>query len=224
MPRPWPLFACDRREPAVGALIEIIADLGRVASPVRWSMTASRLRQSCSVPPFRNDPEEWQRADWRLLQNGFVHLYWSRHVLDGAVADLAKLGYRVVTLDAADWQTEQDALLAIGHALDFPEYFGRSLDAFRDCLRDVATFEYGSDESTAGTGLALVHFDRFVGVEPYAANVILDVFADCARFAMLIGHRMLCLVQSDEPNLRLAPVGTVAVLANPAEFGATRST
>jgi hypothetical protein len=170
------------------------------------------------VPPFRNDPEEWGRTDWSLLQNGFVHLYWHSDVLATAVESLSADGYRCASLDAIGWESEQDALVAIGRAFDFPDYYGRNANAFKDCLSDVAMYEYGADAKSSGTVLVLAHFDRYAARQGARANVILDIFANCARLGMLVGHRMLCLVQSDDPDIRFDPVGANPVLWNPAEF------
>jgi hypothetical protein len=170
------------------------------------------------VPPFRNDPAEWQRVDWRLLQNGFVHLFWDESVLASTIDWLSSESYRVVVLDASCWSTTEDALDALASALRFPDYFGRNLDAFRDCLEDVASFQYGSDDNSAGTTVALSHFDGFATRQPDVAHALLDIFAGCARTGLLIGHRMLCLVQSDDAQLSFDGVGAMAVSWNPVEF------
>lgn len=39
--------------------------------------------------------------------------------------------------------TKPDFLAEVGRALDFPEHYGRNLDALHDCLRDVGTDEQG---------------------------------------------------------------------------------
>jgi hypothetical protein len=170
------------------------------------------------MPPFRNDPSEWQRVDWRLFQNGFVHLFWSDGVLASTKEWLSADGYRVIEVDAGEWATTLDALDALAAALGFPDYFGRNLNALADCLGDVASFAYGSDEDSQGTALVLTHFDRYARREPDVAHAILDIFAGKARTGLLIGHRMLCLVQSDDPRISFDRVGSAAVMWNPAEF------
>jgi hypothetical protein len=47
---------------------------------------------------------------------------------------------------------------------------------------------------------------------------VLDIIADRARTAMLTGHRICCLVQSNDPNIRLEPVAAMSVLWNDAEW------
>jgi hypothetical protein len=93
------------------------------------------------APAFgNNDPETRKRPDWELLQNGFVTLFCRAHVFTEAKTALAALGYLVVELNAGEWRTREDALVAIGTALHFPDYYGRNLDALVDCLRDVASY------------------------------------------------------------------------------------
>ena len=107
------------------------------------------------VPTYENARETGQRLDWQLLQNGFVTKFWSRDLFTATKDSLTNMGYNVVALDAGEWHTEQDALLAFGRALDFPSYYGRNLNALADCLRDVATFDHGSDPESEGTVIGL---------------------------------------------------------------------
>src|SRR5947209_1121069 len=101
------------------------------------------------MPTFApDDITEWSREDFQLLQNGFVVLFWKLEVLAGYVSRFAINGYKVHEVDAESWQTDQEAQISIGRALDFPATFqGHSLDAFRDWLSDVATYEFGADPS-----------------------------------------------------------------------------
>lgn len=104
-------------------------------------------------------------------------------------------------------------------ALNFPDYFGRNLDALNDCMRDVASGDYGWD-ADANTGLVIVlrAFEAFTAVDPRTAQNMLDIFADQARCAILIGHRIICLVQSNDPRLAFEPVGAMPVMWNDAEW------
>jgi hypothetical protein len=47
---------------------------------------------------------------------------------------------------------------------------------------------------------------------------MLDIFAEQARSATLIGNRMLCLMQLNDPRLSFEPVGATPVLWNDAEW------
>lgn len=150
-------------------------------------------------------------ADFHLLKNGPVTLFHRQEALDATLATLVDLGYLVHRLDARTWATQADFAAAVKQELDFPDYFGGNLDAFNDCLRDVAAFAYGADRDSAGTVLVFAGYDTFAAHDPRAAQVVLDIFADNARVGLLHGHRMVCLVQSDDRDLRFAPVGATPV-------------
>jgi hypothetical protein len=79
-------------------------------------------------------------------------------------------------------------------------------------------YEHNASPAAAGSVLVLRHFDAFFMQEPNAARVLLDAFARAARMGLLMGHRMLCLVQSDDPKIVLPRVGASPVMWNPAEW------
>jgi len=104
---------------------------------------------------FDRDADLENQRDWRLLANGFVHLYWRPSLLAEIRQWLVEKGYRVVSLDASGWETEADFHREIAEALEFPTYYGRNLDALNNCLSDVVAYSYGSDREAAGTVLVL---------------------------------------------------------------------
>jgi hypothetical protein len=61
-------------------------------------------------------------------------------------------------------------------------------------------------------------FDAFATVDSRTAQIILDIFASQARNAILIGHRITCLVQPNDPQLAFEPVGAMPVMWNDAEW------
>lgn len=50
-------------------------------------------------------------------------------------------------------------------------------------------------------------FDAFAAKFPDAAHALLDVYALNRRGALIAGNHLICLVQSDNPRLTLAPIG-----------------
>ena len=56
---------------------------------------------------FRNEPEEWQRLDWAILQNGYACLYHRPEFLQLDVMWFRKERYRVIEFDCAKWETDQ---------------------------------------------------------------------------------------------------------------------
>jgi hypothetical protein len=125
-------------------------------------------------------------------------------------------GYQVVQVDTSRW-THQEDTRELGTALGFPDYNGRSLDALNDYLGDLASYEYIASRAATGLVLVLTGYDKFHARRPYQAQAILDIFAHQARMAALIGHRMICLLQSDEPNIHFDAIGATPVGWNDAE-------
>jgi len=153
-----------------------------------------------------------------MLVNSPVTLFHRPQALEETIAWLEANGYQVVEMDAALWsvQTMHDAF---SRTLSFPDYYGRNLDALNDCMRDVVDHSYGWDPISTGLVLVMKNYDGFVAQDPRAAQVVLDILAGISREASLIGRRLLVLVQTNDPNLRLEPVGATSVTLNGAEWG-----
>lgn len=170
------------------------------------------------MPPFDVDADLTDDQAYHLIKNSAVSLYWRPALFEGTLDWLADHGYQLVLLDALRWRTEGDFHDAIASALEFPGHYGRNLDAFADCMRDVGAYRYGAIREATGTILALRHYDSFAVCAPYPGQAILDIFATEARAAMLFGHRMLCLLQSDDPRVYFEDVGSTPVAWNPYEW------
>jgi hypothetical protein len=102
--------------------------------------------------------------------------------------------------------------------LDFPDYYGQNLDAFNDCMRDVVDQRYGWLPDAAGLVLVFMGYDGFATRRPGPAHAVLDIMAVRSRSALLVGRRLLTLVQTDDPKLRFEPVGALPVAWNDAEW------
>jgi hypothetical protein len=160
---------------------------------------------------FDADAGRTHPADYDLLVDGFVHLFHRPDVLDDTVALLEGLGYDVVRVAAVAWTGEGDLHRDLAAALDFPAHYGNDLDALDDCLGDVVAYDYATSRDATGFALVLTGYDHFAARQPVVAHTMLDIFATRARSGALIGHRMICLVQSDDPQLSLDPVGAQPV-------------
>lgn len=159
-----------------------------------------------------------RRLDFLLLRSSAVTLFWRPALLAEATGWLRRQGYTVASLDAGTWLSDDDLHRDIAAALDFPDYYGGNLDALADCLRDVVNYEYGTTRQATGLALTLTGYDTFARGRPRTAQTVLDIVADQARGAMLTGHRMLCLVQCDDPHTTFDPVGAMPVSWNHAEW------
>jgi RNAse (barnase) inhibitor barstar len=139
-------------------------------------------------------------------------MYWQKQLLETDAQWLADHAYRLYRLNCEQWSSDQSALVEIGMALGFPDYYGRNLDAFNDCLSDIEIPVNG------GVGIILLRFDHFAKQSPVTAQTLLDIFADNSRSSMLFGRRLVTLVQSDDPRLSFDAVGATPVMWNPREW------
>jgi len=164
------------------------------------------------------DAETTRPVDFRLVQTSFIAMFWRPALLEDTLGQLRSLDYRVIEFDAGAWSSDAEMYGDIASQLGFPDYFGRNLDALNDCMSDVASGSYGWSVGT-DTGLVIVlrEFDAFAAGNRRIAQRLLEIIAVQARYAMLFGHRIICLVQSNDPRSDFEPVGA-AVAWNDAEW------
>ena len=161
---------------------------------------------------FRNEPKEFLRLDWKLLQNGAVTLYFRPQVLAADVEWLKNHGYRVDSFDCAVWAGESEMHEALSYRLEFPEYHGRNLDALNACIGDIEIPDEG------GRVLIFNKYDSFTAKLPHVAWSVLDITETNSRQLLLFGKRLIILVQSDDPAISFEPVGGRTVVWNSSEW------
>ncbi|MFZ0907000.1 MAG: barstar family protein [Mycobacterium sp.] len=105
-----------------------------------------------------------------------------------------------------------------GADVRIPGHYGRNWSALNDCLRDVRDHEYGFPAEASGLAMVLTGFDAFAAKFPDDAHTLLDIYAENQRSALIDGDNLICLVQSDDPALVLAPVGATNPQWNPDEW------
>jgi hypothetical protein len=164
------------------------------------------------------DARTMHPMDFRLVQNTFITMYCRPSLLGATVGWLRSRSYEVAEFDAGSWTSAAGMLDDLAERLQFPSYFGRNLDALNDCMRDVASHEYGWAAGATGLVIVLTAFDAFAAVDRRTAQIMLNIIADQARSAILVGNRIICLVQSNDPQLSFEPVGAMPVLWNDAEL------
>jgi RNAse (barnase) inhibitor barstar len=161
---------------------------------------------------FRGEPDTFERVDWALLQNGPINLYWRLSYLVEHVRWLENHGYEIHEFDCTRWKTEDAMHTDISLQLNFPNYYGRNLDALNDCLSELRVPAEG------GCALVFRRYDLFASKSPNAAQHVLDIIADQSRMSLLLGLRLVALVQSDDPTINFEPVGATGVHWNPKEW------
>jgi len=152
-----------------------------------------------------------------LLSRSPVTMYFRPHLFTEATSRLESDGYQVVLFNSATWSNES-MHDDFAQALSFPAYYGRNLDALNDCMWDVANQDYGWNPASTGLVVAFSGYDRFVRADRRSANIVLDIIAGHSRGASLVGRRLLCLVQTDDPDLTLDPVAATVPTWNGREW------
>lgn len=107
-----------------------------------------------AVASWDVDAETTHPADFRLVHNTFVTMFWRTSLLEETAGWLGSHGCDVAGFDAGTWASAGDMLDDLAERLQFPGYFGRNLDALNDCIADVASREYGWHSDA--TGLLIV--------------------------------------------------------------------
>ncbi len=140
------------------------------------------------VVAFELDADTTHPSDFALLRNGGLATYRGRAVLDEAEQELRQLGYEGIRLDAHGW-TESELHEAFASALNFPDYYGRNLNALADCLYDVPHGDYGWSATSAGLAVTVDGYGAFAEGEPDLATSVADLLAGATSTALLFGHR-----------------------------------
>ena len=148
---------------------------------------------------MKKQPEE-DKLDYQILRYGAISLYHSLDVLHKDLDWFLDARYKIIDIDTSKW-TPKTAHQDIKEKLDFPDYYGENLDAFSDSLEDI----YPADKR----GLIIVfrHFDDIASADKEFSHGLLDIIADQSRRWLLTGQRLICLVQSDNPELYFDKVG-----------------
>jgi RNAse (barnase) inhibitor barstar len=162
------------------------------------------------MPPFR--PEEINDADWDLFQNSPVARVQDGPVLDNYITRLEAKGYRVVQFDCAAWLDEGTMHAELKERLQFPDYYGRNLDALNDCLRSLDI------DSVLGIVIVLWSFESLIGNAQFRDKTpwhILDIISGRSRGHLMFGRRFMAIAQmGDEAPLAFRKLGAVFVAEN----------
>lgn len=156
---------------------------------------------------FQDRPDEWQRLDFRILQNGWSNLYWKQGILDNDIEWFRSENFEIVQFDCTKWKEADNIHKDLKVMLGFPDYYGANFDALNDCLSDLEI----------SSGLVVV-FRSFHLLDKKISHSLLDVFANNSRQHLLFGRKLLTLVQVDDPNYQIDPIGACAVLWNSEEW------
>src|SRR4051812_20770134 len=157
-------------------------------------------------------PDEPQRLDWKLLERGAIALYHKSSVLSADVGWFRQQQYVIHELNGTTWTTPADFHAEAKRVLNFPEYYGKNLASWVDCLPELQVPDDG------GMLLVFRRYDVFAKTQPQLAQTILDSIESTSRRFLLTGRRLIALIQSDDPRLKFERVGALPVTWNPREW------
>ena len=78
----------------------------------------------------------WLQQELPWVGRGFIHRLAPAN-MEGAIADLERLGFRVFQLDGTKIDGEPRLHEELAEAFEFPDYYGRNWDAFDECFSEV---------------------------------------------------------------------------------------
>ncbi|MDQ6419582.1 barstar family protein [Paenibacillus sp. LHD-117] len=149
---------------------------------------------------------------WKsLMKNGSIVLFWSQSRLEKNVERIKEEKFDVYLFDCASWDSEK-CLLEVGETLNFPDYYGKNLDALHDCLSDIVP-------QNEGFVLVFKNFDSFYKIDKETAYHLLDIIQINAwRLLLEEQKKLMAFVQSNDPDLHIKDVGAFSVDWNSEEW------
>lgn len=131
-------------------------------------------------------------------------MYRNEWALSRLVTDLAGLGYEIAEVDVAtcgDADNLRDAVIA---AFDeWPSHYGRDTwMGFSDGLMDHLL-----NPARPRVVLVLKRLDQVRGRDDASVRTLLDQLVSIARWHLLFGRRLICLVETDDTALDLGVLG-----------------
>lgn len=135
--------------------------------------------------------ENYQK-DIEILKKGSICKYFKQSILNDDIVWFENRGYEIIQINTKNW-TSSNFYKNIKDALNFPDYFGENLNAFKDNLSDLF--------HQKNNGLVIVFNDYKL------AEVIIDIIADESRLWFIEGKKLFAFLQSNNPHLELPKIG-----------------
>jgi hypothetical protein len=147
--------------------------------------------------------DQHDRLDWHLMQDGAVTLYFQSAILEADLAWLRTQGYIVQTIDCSDYTGFQQQMST---ALRFKEQFGYdqwsgNLNALHDAFR------YLDMDASTGLVFCFLRYDLLCKAHPEVGHAVLEILEYHSRDYLMLGHRLLALVQSNDPEIHFEDLG-----------------
>jgi hypothetical protein len=145
------------------------------------------------------------------LATGAVGIIYDRAVLGAALSDLHAKAYRVAAFDCRRWSNPLAAGQELGATLGMPESLPRTIPVVGSYLQELARSDAPFGDLRLRMAVVLGVFDDFLVRQRADALVLLDELGQASRMAQLFQHRILVIIQSDDPDLDVAAVPTMTI-------------
>ncbi len=151
------------------------------------------------------------QRDVEILKDGPICMYHNNGILDDDFNWFSSNNFEVFEMNCHSW-TKKNLHKKMKEALYFPDYYGENLNAFYDCLGDMLNTKY--------RGLVLIfrNYDNLVEQHRPTSEGILDSIARTSREWLIEGHKLICLIQSNDPDLHFPELGGLRPNWNGAEW------
>jgi hypothetical protein len=158
--------------------------------------------------------ENRDRADWSLLQNGPVNLFWRMAGFEAAITSLAQLNYHIIRLRFTDPTQFQ---LDVSTALKWREQF--SYEPWTGDLNALEDGFSGEPFNTANdSAVCIGNFDVLHASDRQLSFHLLDIIERQSRNYLLFSKRLIGLIQTNDVNYRCAGIGSTGAHWNQAEW------
>lgn len=149
-----------------------------------------------------NTEKDFQKLDYILLKESSVTLFHKKDLLDRAVKWLIENGYEIITFDCSKWQNIENFYKDFSEKLDFPkDYPAHNLDSLNDWMYDI-------EFNGSGKVLAFQNFELMLkGEFLKVAMHLLDILEKQSRENLLLGKRLLTLLQSNDAGVNIFDFG-----------------
>jgi len=137
-----------------------------------------------------------ENLDWLILRSGSIRAYRKKEYLELDISWFVDRGFSVIRFDCSKWTSKAMMHEDLATELNFPDYYGKNLDALTDCLVELEIND---------PGLVLV-FSRFDTLGEETRDTLTDIFDHASRAQLSLGKKMIGLLQVDDPKTTFSPI------------------
>lgn len=162
---------------------------------------------------FKQEDKLNTPLDFILLRNGSVNIYNKIKVLDQDIEWLRANSYEIITFDCAQWKNKEQFYQEFSKKMHFPpEYSATNLDSLDDWMGDIEFNGFGKV-------LVFLNFEHLLrDVEERVALHLLDILELHSRENLLLGDRMIVLLQTNDAGIAIQGFGATSAKWNSKEF------